>query len=1143
MLKGIADTSPKENEKQPDIHNTTSHISNNYKPYYKSTYEKKKQQNYYNTKINNYNKEKYSSKNLHSYKNHPTNYYNNKILNYNNSHITQNSNHNYYNPYFKQYKINSSFYHNEPYNKNYGVNYKNRKHSHIRHRDLEEVDLDYTKFNFYHKYPGCEKFDSVLIDKLNEINSKNVSNNNENINFFEFLKQDYNEENEENNIGNLNELLKNLDEYLEKKTAENNNKNIIFNNSNNNSNSNLIMPVQIPLNYKVSLLNNIQNQKINEFLFLQKMKLIQNEQNTTEINPQTQSINTFNNLIQQYLLNIRIQQSLVNKINTLFANNSNIMISNQIQKSNIDKNNNLIINNNENLNNKKKVSSTKYIQNILSSYSPTETYIKPYQTLLSPKMQNSIKINTNNYLLSQNQFSNNNTKQKDNENFEENLRSGKLLVGIIHIKQSQMHGYVSIHGLDNDILITGQKNLNKCLNLDEVLVELLPTNQWKTNKKIFTLISDVKTDFETKEERIKYINEKFPHLRPCGTIIKVLNSPNMQKPHVCKLIIENNILFAESLESSLPIILITKKMEKIEKLYDIDEVMKTFPNFIKKYFLVQIYAKSFKFNDQINKCNNKYHGPVGYILKELGESGDPSVETEAILREYGINYNEIFSGQVMNELNKKIKQNVINDDYIKANNRKDFTKEFTFSITESQCKDINNVINVKIIDIDKKLFEVGIHTTDPTLFIEENSILDKEALNRSSDLYLINKKLPMLPIILSEYISSILPNKDTLTISLMFRINLIDGKLDENFKPYFCLSIVNNKINCNYSFVNEIINGNFDEININLNVKKLIEAIKILNEISNYLKIKRNEKGALIIKNNENENYGKKIIDELMLFSNKLCAEFLYKNNKEDCLLKRLPLILTDEMRNFLLNDITYINIDHPQKLNKLLSTIKNSNQNKYICILHKLKYIFLQQEEYVTGDQCPFIALKYYIHNFDLFTHYTSPLRNYTDIAVIRQLKQILNKKVKSNDEIKRYIDYFNQKALNFKMIKENIEKLKHYLYIKNDAQKDKLYNAIIMDSVHRMFQKNSAVDINSEIVDLILFIPEIDLEIVWKKENNREILLYQYNQMKNEIYIDYLVDGNGPKSMYLKLFDSIKVKLIYVDSIPIDIKCIIDL
>ena len=181
----------------------------------------------------------------------------------------------------------------------------------------------------------------------------------------------------------------------------------------------------------------------------------------------------------------------------------------------------------------------------------------------------------------------------------------------------------------------------------------------------------------------------------------------------------------------------------------------------------------------------------------------------------------------MNEVSKKLNEIKITDEYIKSTNRQDFRNELVFTIDPYTSKDLDDAIHVKVIDEKTKLLEVGVHIADPTTYVDVDSLLDKEALNRATSVYLVQKKISMLPLILSDDICSIMPGKDTLTISCVFRIYLNNGSLDSSFQPYFTWSVVNSRAKWDYDLVQKLISNSKG---FSLEVKNRLKSNHLFNE-------------------------------------------------------------------------------------------------------------------------------------------------------------------------------------------------------------------------------------------------------------------------------------------------------------------------
>jgi len=163
--------------------------------------------------------------------------------------------------------------------------------------------------------------------------------------------------------------------------------------------------------------------------------------------------------------------------------------------------------------------------------------------------------------------------------FIDNLKNGKFLNGIMHIEKGGNIGYVYVKELNNNIVIFGKNDLNKTLNLDEVLIELYPINKWKpiitklnndnkinenlsTNSPIFNIETNEEEkqntnlldqiNFKTKKEKFKYINDFLYYLIPFGKVINIVKSPNRLKSQICRILIENDLVYGVTLDGNIP---------------------------------------------------------------------------------------------------------------------------------------------------------------------------------------------------------------------------------------------------------------------------------------------------------------------------------------------------------------------------------------------------------------------------------------------------------------------------------------------------------------------------------------------------------------------------------------------------------------
>ena len=1185
-----------------------------------NTYQSNKNQGnniIYNEKL----RKKYVIKNSNHFDNRYTNSYNHHSNNYSTHFGSQNLKNSYRTNSLLNYRNNyqgikkNSIELNRNQNFNYNGIKKKKMEEHLKINSSLK-SKNHNQLFFIHAYDKCSDF-SNYFPFLN-LNLK-------------FLKQNSQMKDSE---GEQNENNQNLSNKVISPNINNNqmwNMNII-------KNQNQVNPLMYRMNIPTpsnSNMNNIQIQLMKKMM-INNMNIqnnVQNNQmninNNLLINQINQINQNFNNLMLMYkalknnnnkytnqnipqylqliqhLQHIYMEFSKMNNLNN--ANFNNMSINNT---NNLNTINNINKQENENIN-PKDVNNSQNIQNILNLY-PNESFNKPYAPILklsppkkinqqfnynfptynlSPMNINSNLINNNNINNMINNEDYRNFNEPSQETIDENLKTGKYLNGTIRMNKCHTHGYITVKGLENDILIRGSKNLNQCLHLDEVIVELLPIEEWKplVNKKRklsyvneeqipiinskealtdieneenpnklinnnHSLYSNNKEKFDTKEERLKYINQVYD-LRPEGRIVKILQSPNKEKEQIAKIELFQNQLFAVPIDEAIPRIQIkNRKRNEVNKNGEL-----IYKN---KYFLVKIIGWNTN-----SKC------PKGIIQNEIGTCGNIDVESKVLLRQYGIEYNENFSKEIIEELNKKIESIKINDEYIKNSNRLDLRNDIIFTIDPYISKDLDDAISVKLINEEEGILEVGVHIADPSSYIDPNSLLDKQAIFRGATIYLVQLNIPMLPKIISENICSLMPNKDSLAISCIFRINYKTGALDLNFKPKFDLSVINSKAKWNYDLVQDIIEGKdikYENLNKNDGTKPLTEdifnemvkSVHLLYQLTKLVRKQRFESGSLMIKNDnirfdldektkspigfkiEEKKDSHSLVEELMLIANKLCAEFLYDNMKQYALIRRDPYLNDNkfnEIQRYLISNKINVDYEEPQELNKLLIEMQKTNLNKFLCIQHKLK-TFMLRAEYVIAGYFDFEELKHCALNFELYTHFTSPIRRYPDIIVHREIKDILKMKknelskddFKIYDEYAPYIDHLNEVYNNSKQISQKSQRIFQCIYLRNIEPKK--YKALIMD-----INGKSNKRINTNEIIVALFIPEINLELEWKKEDNENIINIKKNE--NELIIDYKTENGGIGNKTLKTFDSIMVDLISPDAIPIDIKCVFNL
>ena len=415
---------------------------------------------------------------------------------------------------------------------------------------------------------------------------------------------------------------------------------------------------------------------------------------------------------------------------------------------------------------------------------------------------------------------------------------------------------------------------------------------------------------------------------------------------------------------------------------------------------------------EITEWRKNSQSPNGIIKKVLGIEGEHNTEIHSILAEYGLPY----------DFEKEIKDYANNIDttinYKEVSKRRDFRKELTFTIDPVDAKDFDDAISFK--KLSKNSYEIGVHIADVSHYLQPNTILDNEAFNRATSVYLVDRVVPMLPEILSNKACSLRPNEEKYTFSAVFII-----EKNKVINEWFGKTIINSNYRFSYEEAQEIIETknniirkevslNNKEYSVSNNVK---EAVLKLNEIAAYMRKERMNSGAISFDkkevrfsiNKDKEPTGvyvkeskesNKLVEEFMLLANRKVSEYIGKKNKKNIFIYRVH-DLPDESKIKALKEVAKslgYNLDissrkrMSESLNKILKKIKGKKEQS---LIESLAIRSMSKAEYTTKN------IGHYGLAFDYYSHFTSPIRRYPDVIVHRLLEQYLNKEKPSGHEI----------------------------------------------------------------------------------------------------------------------------------------------
>ncbi len=395
---------------------------------------------------------------------------------------------------------------------------------------------------------------------------------------------------------------------------------------------------------------------------------------------------------------------------------------------------------------------------------------------------------------------------------------------------------------------------------------------------------------------------------------------------------------------------------------------------------------------------------IGEVVDVLGESGDNNVEMNTILAKYGLPYK--YPKNVEDAANA-ITGEITPQDVAE---REDFRDTWTCTIDPADAKDFDDALSIK--ELDKGLYQVGVHIADVSHYVTEGSVIDKEAVKRATSIYLVDRTIPMLPERLCNFICSLRPDEDKLAFSVIF--NLDDEACVKSFRIVH--TIIRSNRRYAYEEAQQVLEDNgvkdgtgqpapapgkagykdeygWEICTLDRLAKKLREkrfkngAVKFDSEELHFTVDEKGHPTGCYFKRSKDAN---KLIEEFMLLANRTVAESVGRVPKGKKA-KVLPYRVHDNpdpqkmetLREFTAKFGYKVKTEGTKgaiarNINKLMDDCEGKREQKLI------QAIALRA----------MMKAKYSVHNighfglaFDYYTHFTSPIRRYPDTMVHRLL------------------------------------------------------------------------------------------------------------------------------------------------------------
>ncbi len=421
------------------------------------------------------------------------------------------------------------------------------------------------------------------------------------------------------------------------------------------------------------------------------------------------------------------------------------------------------------------------------------------------------------------------------------------------------------------------------------------------------------------------------------------------------------------------------------------------PDFKKMFHDIYVHLsdlKGAKHNDKvivkITQWPERDKKPEGVITRVLGKAGEHNAEIHSIIAEFGL---PLEFPEGIEEHAEKISDKITSQEMSK---RKDFRNITTFTIDPFDAKDFDDALSIKPLSNGNT--EVGVHIADVTHYVALDTPLEKEAVNRATSVYLVDRTIPMLPERLSNGLCSLRPEEEKLTFSAVFELDP-NGDIQ---KEWFGRTIIFSDRRFTYEEAQERLEnqkGDFSEEITALDIlAKKLRKKRFNHGAVNFetveVKFRLDEKGIPLGVVPKERKDAHMLIEEFMLLANKRVAEFIYNKAKE-----ATPLTFVyrthdnpdpeklDTFSNFARrfgHQLDFEKRGVSKSLNGLIENIEGKPEQN---VLQQLAIRTMAKARYTTDTKGHFgLAFPHY-------THFTSPIRRYPDMMVHRLLQHYLDK------------------------------------------------------------------------------------------------------------------------------------------------------
>eukprot|EP00611_Tribonema_gayanum_P002124 TRINITY_DN1155_c0_g3_i2.p1 TRINITY_DN1155_c0_g3~~TRINITY_DN1155_c0_g3_i2.p1 ORF type:complete len:1007 (+),score=329.82 TRINITY_DN1155_c0_g3_i2:263-3283(+) len=578
------------------------------------------------------------------------------------------------------------------------------------------------------------------------------------------------------------------------------------------------------------------------------------------------------------------------------------------------------------------------------------------------------------------------------------IKSGRLFQGTLRVERSNWtECYVIVQGLQEQeriaVYVRSPEHVNRAVDGDVVAIEMLPPQEWTDDrpgkqgaKENGTSPAATSADQENPEEQKNLVPDitapqavedlegtvkVAANARPRGRVVGVIRRNWRQ--YCGSLEAHGDRETANGRTSSALLVPVDRKIPKIR---------------IQTRQRSALEGKRIIVSIDSWPANCRF--PLGHYLRTLGSSGDKSTETEVILLEHDIPH-DAFNGKVLACLPPV-------DWQITAENsvgRRDMRHVPALSIDPPGCKDIDDALHAR--PLPNGNIEVGVHIADVTHFVQPGSAMDLEAANRSTSTYLVERRLDMLPGLLTETLCSLRGGEDRFAFTVLWEITP-EGEIVE---VDFFKSIIHSIASLTYNEAQMMIDDpNMTDVRAT--------SVRQLNKLAKIFRKRRLDAGALtlaspevrFVLDSESQNptdvqmYALKeanaLVEEFMLLANITVGKKILRHFPTLSVLRRHPAPSRQQFDGFLASVKAVgfdLEVDDSKKLADSLDRAERADDPYFNKILRICATRCMTPAQYFCSGQKPQEEWHHYGLAAPIYTHFTSPIRRYADVLVHRLL------------------------------------------------------------------------------------------------------------------------------------------------------------